>query len=153
MRNLITAVKGLIKLPTVSIDNAFFRFHYQFTVIILIAFSLLVTSRQYFGKPMDCHFPDYTHGSLNDFCTVQPTYLEVKSTTHDVENPISLHHAPTSKQEEREIKYFGYYQWISIALFIQAVFFSIPQYIWKTREGGKMKTLSHDVTSPFLSKE
>ncbi|AAS90271.1 innexin Vnx-b17 [Ichnoviriform fugitivi] len=152
MRNLINAVKGLIKLPTVSIDNVFFRLHYQFTVIILIAFSLLVTSRQYFGKLIDCHFPDYPYGSLNDFCSVQPTYLEVIGTTHDVISPISPHQVRTSNQQ-REIKYYGYYQWVFIVLFIQAVFFSIPQYIWKVCEGGKMKTLAHDLTSPFLSKE
>lgn len=153
MRNLINALKGLVKLPTVSIDNAFFRLHYQFTVIILIAFSLLVTSRQYFGRPMDCHFPDYTHGSLNDYCSVQPTYLEVRSTTHDVENPISHHNKLPTSEEQREVKYYGYYQWIFIVLFIQAVFFSIPQYIWKVCEGGKLKILTHDLTSPFLSEE
>lgn len=153
MRNLINAVKGLVKLSTVSIDNAFFQLHYQFTVIILIAFSLLVASRQYFGKPMDCHFPDYTYGSLNDYCSVQPTYLDVTSGTYYVDNPISHHEAPNTSKQKGEIKYYGYYQWVSIALFIQAVFFSIPQYIWKTCERDRMKTLTHDLTSPCLSKE
>lgn len=153
MRNLINALKSLIKVPIVSIDNVFFRLHYQFTVIILVAFSLLVTSRQYFGNPMDCHFPDYTHGSLNDFCSVQPTYLEVEKRTREVENPISPRGFARSQQQEREVKYYSYYQWVPIALFVQAVFFSIPQYIWKVCEGGKMKTLAHDLRSPFLSKE
>lgn len=153
MRNLINAVKGLLKLPTISIDNAFFRLHYQFTVMILIAFSLLVTSRQYFGKPIDCHFPDYTHGSLNDYCSVQATYLEVNSVTRLVENPVGHHQVYKTKQQQQELRYYNYYQWVFIALFIQAVFCSIPRYIWKVCEGGKMKTLAHDLTSPFLSKE
>lgn len=130
MRNLINAVKSLVKLPTVFIDNAFFRLHYQCSpssssLRFRVAGNFAAV---YFGKPMDCYFPDYTHGSLNDFCSVQPTYLEVSSTTHDVEDPTSVHRVAPSKQQP-EIKYYGYYEFIFMALFVQAVFFSIPPYI------------------------
>ena len=51
---LFGSVRRLIKLDQVCIDNNVFRLHYKATVIFLVAFSLLVTSNQYFGDPIDC---------------------------------------------------------------------------------------------------
>ena len=54
MFDVFGSVKGLIKLDAVCIDNNVFRLHYKATFIILIVSSLLVTSRQYIGDPIDC---------------------------------------------------------------------------------------------------
>ena len=47
-------VKSLIKLESICIDNNVFRLHYKATFIILVLASLLVTSKQYIGDPIDC---------------------------------------------------------------------------------------------------
>ena len=47
-------VKSLIKLEEICIDNNVFRLHYKVPVVILVVASLLVTSRQYIGDPIDC---------------------------------------------------------------------------------------------------
>ena len=54
MFDVFGSVKGLIKLDSICIDNNVFRLHYKATCIILIVASLLVTSRQYIGDPIDC---------------------------------------------------------------------------------------------------
>ena len=54
MFDVFGSVKGLLKLETICIDNNVFRLHYKATSIILIVASLLVTSRQYIGDPIDC---------------------------------------------------------------------------------------------------
>ena len=54
MFDVFGSVKGLIKLDAVCIDNLVFRLHYKATFIILVVASLLVTSRQYIGDPIDC---------------------------------------------------------------------------------------------------
>ena len=54
MFDVFGSVKGLVKLDTICIDNNVFRLHYKATFIILIVASLLVTSRQYIGDPIDC---------------------------------------------------------------------------------------------------
>ena len=54
MFDVFGSVKGLIKLETICIDNNVFRLHYKATFIILVVASLLVTSRQYIGDPIDC---------------------------------------------------------------------------------------------------
>lgn len=48
------SVRSLMKVDRFCIDNNVFRLHYKATVIFLIGFSLLVTSNQYFGDPIDC---------------------------------------------------------------------------------------------------
>ena len=54
MFDVFGSVKGLLKLESICIDNNVFRLHYKATAIILIVASLLVTSRQYIGDPIDC---------------------------------------------------------------------------------------------------
>ena len=54
MFDVFTPVKGLIKLETICIDNNVFRLHYKATFTILMVASLLVTSGQYIGDPIDC---------------------------------------------------------------------------------------------------
>ena len=54
MFDVFANVKGLIKLEAVCIDNNVFRLHYKATFIILVVASLLVTSKQYIGDPIDC---------------------------------------------------------------------------------------------------
>ena len=51
---VLGSVRGLVKFDRHCIDNNVFRLHYKATVIFLVAFSLLVTSNQYFGDPIDC---------------------------------------------------------------------------------------------------
>ena len=43
-----------LKFDAVCIDNNVFRLHYKATVMVLTICSLLVTSRQYIGDPIDC---------------------------------------------------------------------------------------------------
>lgn len=38
----------------VKVDSAVFRLHTNATVILLVTFSIAVTTRQYVGNPIDC---------------------------------------------------------------------------------------------------
>jgi hypothetical protein len=44
-------------------------------------------------------------------------------------------------KEGSEVKYHKYYQWVCFVLFLQAAFFYVPRYLWKSTEGGKIKLL------------
>ena len=48
---------------------------------------------------------------------------------------------PSQRQEPSEKKYHKYYQWVAFMLFLHAVFFYIPRYLWKSTEAGKIKML------------
>ena len=54
MLDIFHGLLGFLKFDSVCIDNNVFRLHYKATVMILVICSLLVTSRQYIGDPIDC---------------------------------------------------------------------------------------------------
>lgn len=54
MLDIFRGLKNLIKVSYVHIDAPVFRLHYSITVMILMSFSLIVTTRQYVGNPIDC---------------------------------------------------------------------------------------------------
>nr|BAF45609.1 d4.1 [Tranosema rostrale ichnovirus] len=152
MLNGLSTVRGLLKVQSILIDNSVFRLHYKITVVVLLAFSLITTSGQFFGDPMDCYFPDYPSTSLNTYCYIQSTFLVARSATHAAGKGIP-HPGLTGHTEEDTLKFYGYYQWVFITLFVQAIFFYAPHYIWKASEGGTMKMLAIDIASPVVSAE
>lgn len=40
------------------IDNNVFSLHYRLSVLLLILFTVIISSRKYFGDPIDCTTPD-----------------------------------------------------------------------------------------------
>lgn len=49
MLDVFRGLKSLLKVNQVTIDSPVFRLHYSITVMMLMAFSLIVTTRQYVG--------------------------------------------------------------------------------------------------------
>lgn len=153
MFDVFGSVKGLLKLDSVCIDNNIFRLHYKATVIILIAFSLLVTSRQYIGDPIDCIVDEIPLNVMDTYCWIYSTFtvpkmLDGKVGT-DVAHPGVSPHVPGKD----EIKYHKYYQWVCFVLFFQAILFYVPRYLWKTWEGGRIKMLVMELTFPIVKEE
>ena len=71
-------VKNLVKLESICIDNNVFRLHYKATFVILVLASLLVTSKQYIGDPIDCvveEIPQNVSLSFYFFLVVTNNYL------------------------------------------------------------------------------
>lgn len=96
------------------IDNAIFQMHYKLTFVFLLSSSIMISSKQYFGNAIECISKDLPPNIINTFCWMTATFTE----------------------EKNVIKSYGYYQWISIVLFIQALFFYVPRYLWKQWEDG-----------------
>ncbi|AAS79819.1 innexin Vnx-b7 [Ichnoviriform fugitivi] len=146
----LKALRGLLKVQAVNIDTNVFRLHYKLTVIVLLVLWLLITSRQFFGNYMECYFPDYPTISLNTYCYIHSTFLVKPSEKNPARQ--SLPHPGVSGQREGDtLKFYSYYQWLFVVLFVQAVFFYLPHHVWKVWEGGLMKTLAVDLTSPVVS--
>lgn len=75
MLDLFISLKRVIKRRDAHIDNTVFRLHWLFTSILLISCSLIVTSRQYVGDPIDCLQTDDIPASvLNTYCWIHSTY-------------------------------------------------------------------------------
>lgn len=78
MIDFLNSFKSLIKLEKIHTDNNVFKLHYKFTVILLIVFSILLTSKQYFGDPIDCQVSSYK-SVIDKYCWIYGTYIVRKT--------------------------------------------------------------------------
>lgn len=132
----------LLKHNRVVIDNLAFRMHYRLTSWILIAFSILVSSRQYFGDPIDCmsYSSAISDKIWNQYCWMSTTFT-LPYSGEDIGTEVPHPGLDTSIKGQDRV-YHQYYQWVCFTLFLQAIMFAIPHFLWKLWEGGKLKTLS-----------
>ncbi|KAH9379809.1 hypothetical protein HPB48_000836 [Haemaphysalis longicornis] len=115
-------VRGAAAEPEASTMDQLFG-NLKTTVCILIAFSILVTSRQYIGDPIDCISKDgVPHKVLNTFCWIHTTF----SLTDAWHKKVACNYTLGEKRV-----YHAYYQWVCFVLFLQAVLFCVPRYFWK----------------------
>ncbi|BAF45597.1 c6.1 [Tranosema rostrale ichnovirus] len=141
MASELSGLRVLLKVHSISIDNDFFRLHYKLTVIMLLVTSLVIMARQFLKNPMDCYFPDLPGTSYNTYCYIHLKFLVERSDTREVGEKL-LDSGVSGITTEDESKICSYDQWVLIALFVQAILFYIPHYLWKTWEGGRMKILA-----------
>nr|NVI75202.1 innexin 2 [Cucujiformia] len=135
------------------IDNNVFRLHYKATVIILVAFSLLVTSRQYIGDPIDCIVDEIPADVMDTYCWISATYTIPNRLVGRVGLDIVQPGVASHVDGKDKVKYHKYYQWVCFALFFQAMLFYVPRYLWKTWEGGRIKMLVLDLNCPIVNEE
>jgi len=155
MDQLFGSLKAFIKPQSVIIDNHIFRLHYKFSVVILVAFSIMVTARQYFGDPIDCiSRDDIPNNLLDTYCWIHTTFsLEnawFKKVGVEVPYPGVDKYSPMG---EGKRVYHAYYQWVCFVLFFQAILFYIPRYLWKSAEGGRTKNLVLGLNNPIMPED
>ena len=119
MLDVFRGLKNLIKVSHVHIDSTIFRLHYTFTVMCLLAFSLIVTTRQYVGNPIDCvHTKDIPEDVLNTYCWIHSTYTIPSAFWKRI--GIDVAHPGIDKTiDPEERRYVKYYQWVCFCLFFQ----------------------------------
>ncbi|XP_076062709.1 innexin 2 [Oratosquilla oratoria] len=154
MYDVFGSIRSLLKVDSVSIDNNIFRMHYKATMFILVAFSLLVTQKQYLGDPIDCIVDGVDSGIMDTYCWIHSTFT-IPSLTGEVGKDIPHPGIsnPQSPDKSMEVKHHKYYQWVTLFLYLQAIMFYIPRYLWKTWEGGKIKMLVMQLNSPIVDDE
>lgn len=119
MLDIFRGLKTLIKVTNIHIDSPVFRLHYTITVVMLFAFSLIVTTRQYVGNPIDCvHTKDIPEDVLNTYCWIHSTYT-VKSAFDKKVGTQVPYPGVEKSTEEKDKKVYKYYQWVCFCLFFQ----------------------------------
>lgn len=101
-------------------DDAVDRLNRRYTVLIFVAFSVVVGSRQLVGERIHCwvpaRFTDNHETYANSVCWVSSTYY---LPFNDV--------IPASDVDRR--RKLSYYQWIPLLLLAQAVMFATPSWL------------------------
>ncbi|KAF8773083.1 Innexin inx2 like protein [Argiope bruennichi] len=151
--DLFSSLKSFFKTDSTTIDNNVFRLHYKATSTVLVAFSILVTARQYIGDPIDCvPNSNIPPNLLDTFCWVHSTFSVPSSWNKEVGVAVPYPGVDNSV-DHKDRKYHAYYQWVCFVLFLQAILFYIPRYFWKVCEGSRMKNLILGLNTPCLDKE
>ncbi|KAJ8965141.1 hypothetical protein NQ314_004366 [Rhamnusium bicolor] len=146
MIDFLKSIKSLIKVEKIHTENNVFKLHYKVTVILLLAFSVLLTSKQYFGDPIDCDVEDRKE-VIDTFCWIYGTFI-VKKSLKDKNMPgLGLEVLEDPSAITRQF----YYQWVCIAFCVQALIFYLPRYLWKTWEGGRLRLLVKDLMGPVTT--
>jgi len=154
MFGIFGEVKSLVKLDDVCIDNNIFRLHYKASVIVLVVASLLVTSRQYIGDPIDCIVEEIPNSVMDTYCWIHSTFSVPAAPGADKTDFAPFGMLPESQMEEgQDLRYHKYYQWVCFTLFFQAILFYIPRFLWKMWEGGKLKMLVAGLNVPIVDEE
>lgn len=150
MIGLFKSLKGFLKRQEIQIDNVVCQLHYKVTVLILMAFSLAVTSQQYLGSPIECHHDSKVDSSfVNTYCWITSTY---SVTSAFDKGPDEVIYPGVDKYIPGvEKKHHAYYQWVCFALFVQAAMFYLPRWLWKIWEGGKVGKVIRGLDDPMLS--
>ena len=127
------------------IDNQIFRLHYQLTFAILLTGSAAITLTHFVVDPIQCNFEGVPAKFADTFCWTHSTFT----------NPgnFSLVGVEPMPTDDIVVVHHNYYQWVSFALFAQAVAFYIPRYIWKLLAGGKVRMLLQDLPSMAFIKD
>ncbi|XP_039753949.1 innexin inx2-like [Pararge aegeria] len=156
MIDLFMPFRSLLKLGNVCTDNNIFRMHYKLTVIILLVFTLLVSTKQFFGEPIHCMSDsdkDHDKEAMNSYCWIYGTYT-LKSSLAGIEGKHIAYRGvgPDKGIQAEQIKH-TYYQWVCFVLLGQAAMFYTPRYLWKIWEGGRLKALASELDSPMVPKD
>ncbi|CAL8126468.1 unnamed protein product [Orchesella dallaii] len=151
MFDIFGQIRALIKKGSVNIDNNIFSLHYRLTVLVIFMFSVIVGSRKYFGDPIDCTAPnDDIARIVDNFCWFNNFIIVPRESGAPFED--NYHPVISNFEDLKDLnkdfskykaKFLPEYQWIEFILFIQAVLFFLPRYLWRyCWENGRVKALT-----------
>lgn len=159
MLGVFSAIKDKVRVRTdkVVIDGAVCRLHYRVTTLVMVASCLLVTSQQYFGTHIQCilehHDPKKQFlRMVSSYCFITSTFTIPKYHNMTVGKEIA-HPGLGPHTPDDEIIRHAYYQWVPFVLFLQAMLFYTPHFIWKKIEGGKIKNVLLGLNTMMLEKD
>lgn len=155
MIELFKPLKKLFKidLQEPNTDNNVFRLHYRFSVLVLLGCATLVGWKEYIGDPILCMSEDkLPEKVINAYCWISATFTLPNRNMQRIGKDIA---SPGVAQpfEGEELKFAKYYQWVFLALFLQALLFKVPHTLWKICENGRMKSMVKDLDQPIMTEE
>ena len=132
--DLFKELTSRLSLEGVDIDNWTFKFYSRASVGIFLVAATISIASAYTGSPIECH------GEVTPYDT---TYCWLHGTKHIPHGEISdvINNGDTcfTYDSDENDKATTYYIWVSLALFLSALLFVIPNELWKHFEGGMME--------------
>jgi len=134
---------GIFATKEVNYDNFTFKMFYRATFGLCVLASLLLGASQYIGDPIECDpgVDDEKFQSVfEDHCWIHGG-TRIGHGKPDVQKHFGCLIRPSDKEHTEEEDTTTFYQWIVFVLVISGGSFRLPHIIWKSLEGGLMKSL------------
>lgn len=138
MAHLLEDISKHFVLDEIDTDNWTFKLYYKVTSITFMIGSLVGVASQYFGEPIQCDFKGVDGEMASDYCWIHgSSYIPPEYQAHmlcivDQDGVHSADDAPDT----------SYYQWVTFMMLIQSGLFMLPSKIWKSMEGGLIKSFN-----------
>jgi hypothetical protein len=147
MLDIFLRLKTLVKVSHIHIDSSVFRLHWAISSVILLVFSVIVTTRQYVGNPIDCiHTKDVPDDVFDLYCWIHSTYTIPRALSLRVGDEVAHPGVITSNVgEDDEKRYVSYYQWVGFTLFFQ-----VSPYVYVLSKCNRIMFLGNTVLRPSL---
>ena len=89
---------------------------------------------------------------MDTYCWIHATFTLPEAQTKKV--GVEVPHPGIDKYTPGERRvYHKYYQWVCFVLFLQAIMFYFPRYLWKMWEGGRIRSIMVGLEQPIISQE
>ncbi|XP_064544709.1 innexin inx5 [Drosophila montana] len=178
---MYTAVKPLSKylqLKSVRIYDGVFTLHAKVTCALLLAFTVLLSAKQYFGDPLICISNMQSKDFVNSHCWTMGMYImnydddalaayreetvelqykrsfETEEFKPTIDSNLLYNTAPLLQSATGQERVFlRYYQWVVPVLLLQSFIFYLPAFLWKIWEGGRLKNLCANLDDVLVSRE
>jgi len=144
---IFETLKSYWKTRPVDEDNFIFKLFYNFSFGICILAAVLVTAKEYIGKPINCSqsVQGIDKDTLEAHCWIHGSY-HIKQDKKEIFDHTRCQKAFINGSDDDELDTV-YYQWVSFMLVINAIIFLIPHLIWKSKEGGIIKAFCKEDVS------
>jgi len=125
MERLLKSILTIREIKFRMDDDYVDRLNRQYTIIILICFGALVTTKQFVGQPITCwcpaQFTDSHREYADSICWVSNTYyLPMEETI------------PGERLAKQNIQaHINYYQWVPLVLLFQSLITFMPCLLWR----------------------
>ncbi|PSN34615.1 Innexin shaking-B [Blattella germanica] len=121
MWDLVKGFGAFFKARKVNTDSTIFKLHYQATFTLLLVFTLILAANQYVGKPIRCmtHMDEKPEEVLDTFCWIHSTYTITSAFAKKVGVEVAYPGVESSKGNDKDIKVYRFYQWVSFCLVFQ----------------------------------
>ena len=138
--NSLMQIQNLFSFGKVQTDSLNFKLHSKLTLAMFLLAALITSKGQFISDPIHCaDIPGVSSKVVENFCWIHPTYSVTNAMTGQVGKDFAYPGiAPGSVADKRHV---GYYQWVSLVLFLQAVMFAIPTLLWKRHSHKLIQTL------------
>jgi len=146
----LSGFKGFFqpKSSKTNVSNLTFDLH-RMTAVLLLACSILTTSKQFFGDPIHCS----TEGKISvsmfqSYCFMAGTFTVGRSGNSSI---VEAHPGVGQSGGALDNMFHSYYQWVCIILVFQAAFAYFPYHLWKLAEGGRVSRLLVKLSNDLIT--